>query len=97
MWTNGYVRAEATREAEREWTEHVTQMYASMLLRKAQSWFTGYNSNVDGHEAGNVRYLVYTGGTPKFVKKISEMTRNGYTGITFESGFSAAAGARRAG
>ena len=97
MWANGYVRAEATREAEREWTEHVTQMYATMLLRNAQSWFTGYNSNVDGHEAGNVRYLVYTGGTPKFVKKISEITRNGYAGITFESGFSAAAGARRAG
>ena len=99
MWTNGYVRAEATREAEREWTEHVTQMYATMLLRKAQSWFTGYNSNVDGHEAGNVRYLVYTGGTPKFVKKISEMTRNGYAGITFESEFSDAdaPGARRAG
>ena len=99
MWANGYVRAEATREAERGWTEHVTQMYATMLLRKAQSWFTGYNSNVDGHEAGNVRYLVYTGGTPKFVKKISEMTRNGYTGITFESEFSDAdaPGARRAG
>ena len=99
MWANGYVRAEATRKAEGEWTEHVTQMYATMLLRKAQSWFTGYNSNVDGHEAGNVRYLVYTGGTPKFVKKISEMTRNGYTGITFESEFSDAdaPGARRAG
>ena len=99
MWANGYVRAEATRDAERGWTEHVTQMYATMLLRKAQSWFTGYNSNVDGHEAGNVRYLVYTGGTPKFVKKITEVTRNGYAGITFESEFSDAdaPGARRAG
>ena len=33
-----------------------------MLMRKAQGWFTGYNSNVEGHEQGKIRYLVYNGG-----------------------------------
>jgi cation diffusion facilitator CzcD-associated flavoprotein CzcO len=41
------------------------KMYAIMLMRKAKSWFTGYNSNVAGHEHGHqVRYFVYNGGTP---------------------------------
>ena len=36
-------------------------MYATMLMRKAKSWFTGYNSNVPGHEHGRIRYFVYNG------------------------------------
>jgi hypothetical protein len=24
-----------------------------------KSWFTGYNSNVSGHEEGKIRYFVY--------------------------------------
>ena len=32
---------------------------------QSQSWFTGYNSNIPGHEHGKTRYLVYNGGTPK--------------------------------
>ena len=42
------------------------ELYGMMLMRKAQGWFTGYNSNVEGHEKGTIRYLVYNGGTPKF-------------------------------
>ena len=34
---------------------------------QGEVWFTGYNSNVAGHEEGNVRYFVYNGGTPKYV------------------------------
>ena len=51
--------------AEKRWTDHVTNMYAMMLMRKAKSWFTGYNSNVAGHEQGTIRYLVYNGGSPE--------------------------------
>ena len=40
------------------WSAHVTKMYAIMLMRKAKSWFTDYNSNVPGHEHGKVRYFV---------------------------------------
>ena len=43
---------EATPEAEEQWTDHVAKMYGMMLMRKAKGWFTGYNSNVDGHEHG---------------------------------------------
>ena len=50
-------------------------------MRKAQGWFTGYNSNVDGHEQGTIRYLVYNGGTPKFRKKITEVAEAGYAGL----------------
>ena len=38
------------------WTEHVKDMYAGVLLRKAKSWFTGYNSNVECHD--KTRYLI---------------------------------------
>ena len=54
------------------WTEHVTKMYASMLMRKAKSWFTGYNSNVPGHEHGKIRYFVYNGGAPRFWRKLRD-------------------------
>jgi cation diffusion facilitator CzcD-associated flavoprotein CzcO len=75
--------AEATEAAEERWTGHVVKMYSVMLMRKAQSWFTGYNSNVDGHEAGKVRYMVYNGGTPKYVATINDVAAKDYEGIRF--------------
>jgi cation diffusion facilitator CzcD-associated flavoprotein CzcO len=81
MWNRGYARADATAAAEARWTAHVTKMYAVMLMRKAKSWFTGYNSNVPGHEQGKVRYFVYNGGAPKYVAAISEVAAMGYEGI----------------
>ena len=75
---------EATEDAEKRWTEHVVKMYSVMLMRKAQSWFTGYNSNVEGHEAGKVRYLVYNGGTPKYVATINDVPAKEYEGIRFD-------------
>ena len=59
-------------------------MYAIMLMRKAKSWFTGYNSNVPGHEHGKVRYFVYNGGTPKYVAAINDVATRGYEGIVFD-------------
>ena len=85
LWNNGYDRAEATPEAEARWTAHVTKMYSTMLMRKAKSWFTGYNSNVDGHEQGKVRYFVYNGGTPKYVATIKDVADSGYEGVTLSS------------
>jgi cation diffusion facilitator CzcD-associated flavoprotein CzcO len=86
VWENGFTRADATVDAELEWTEHVKRMYSSMLMRKAKSWFTGYNSNVDGHEEGKVRYFVYNGGSPKYVSRINQVSSNGYQGIVLSSG-----------
>ena len=78
---HGFIRAEATCEAEARWTDHVKKMYSTMLMRKAKSWFTGYNSNVEGHEQGKIRYLVYNGGAPKYVSTIREVAENDYEGI----------------
>jgi cation diffusion facilitator CzcD-associated flavoprotein CzcO len=93
MRERGYSRAEAAREAEESWTAHVTQMYATMLMRKAKSWFTGYNSNVPGHEYGRIRYFVYNGGVPKYVARITEVTQKGYEGILFTNAAPASSGA----
>jgi cation diffusion facilitator CzcD-associated flavoprotein CzcO len=83
MRDNGIVRVEPTREAEERWSAHVAAMYAEMLMRKAKSWFTGYNSNVPGHEQGRIRYFVYNGGSPKYVKTINEIVASGYDGLVF--------------
>jgi len=90
MWANGFTRSEATAEAEARWTQHVTDMYSMMLMRKAKSWFTGYNSNVEGHEEGTIRYLVYNGGMPKYVSIINDVAANNYEGVECTGGDAAA-------
>jgi len=85
MRAAGYTRCEPTAEAETRWTAHVAQMYSTMLMRKAKSWFTGYNSNVAGHEQGSIRYFVYNGGTPKYVSIINAVADQGYKELTFAS------------
>ena len=86
MWARGYTRADPTRAAQERWTGYVAKMYAIMLLRNAKGWFTGYNSNVPGHEAGKVRHVVFNGGTPKYVAAINEVAMKGYEGIVFAGG-----------
>jgi len=86
MWEHGYVGADTTLKAEQRWTAHVTKMYSKMLMRKAKGWFTGYNSNLDGHEHGKTRYFVYNGGAPKYVATINEVAEKGYEGIVLRSG-----------
>lgn len=71
-------RVEASEAAEDRWTAHVEKMYEAVLMRKAKSWFTGYNSNVEGHEEGTIRYLVYNGGMPKYVSIINSTAAAGY-------------------
>ena len=83
IWENGYTRFEANHDAERDWTNHVVEMYSMMLMRKAQGWFTGYNSNVDGHEKGTIRYLVYNGGAPKYKRRIDDIADHDYEGVSF--------------
>src|SRR5882672_1606293 len=80
----GDTRFEATAEAEARWTAHVVGMYSMMLMRKAKGWFTGYNSNVPGHEEGKVRYFVYNGGAPKYVERIETVAARGYDGVMLD-------------
>jgi len=83
MWQHGHTRFEATAEAEKGWFDHVVAMYEGLLLRKSKGWITGYNSNIDGHEYGTMRYNVYNGGGPKYTKIITEAATDNYRGITF--------------
>jgi cation diffusion facilitator CzcD-associated flavoprotein CzcO len=82
---HGYTRFEATAEAEEGWTRHVAEMYEMVLMRKAKGWFTGYNSNVPGHEEGRIRHFVYNGGAPKFTQTLKDVAANNYQGIDFDS------------
>ena len=83
LWKHDHSRVEATPEAEADWSAYVAKLYEIMLLRNAQGWFTGYNSNVEGHEKGTRRHLVFNGGTPKYRQKITEVADAGYRGLTF--------------
>ena len=80
---HGHRRFDVDEAAEAEWFEHVKEMYQGLLLRKAKSWITGYNSNLDGHEYGKTRYNIYNGGGPKYAKRLRDMVANGYEGVTF--------------
>ena len=82
-WEHGHTRFEATAEAEQGWYDHVAEMYEPFLLRKAKSWITGYNGNLDGHEYGKMRYNIYNGGGPKYASIIAEVADGDYEGFTF--------------
>jgi len=81
VWKSGNSRIEATVAAEQSWFDHVVKMYEPFLLRKAQSWITGYNSNLDGHEYGKTRYNIYNGGGPKYADRLQLESQDGYEGI----------------
>lgn len=83
MWKTGHSRFVAKPEAEQAWFEHVKDMYQGLLLRKAQSWITGYNSNIEGHEYGKTRYNIYNGGGPKYTKTLWRAAENGYQELDF--------------
>jgi len=77
----GYTRFEAQAEAEQEWGEEVKRAHEKLLARRSQGWFTGYNSNVRGHEQGTVRYQAYFGGGPKYAEIIKRVAAGGYRQI----------------
>ena len=75
-----YNRVEATEAAEQAWVEHVKDMYKISLLGTTKSWFTGYNSNVAGHD--KMRYMIYNGGAPKYRERLAEVAANDYEGFS---------------
>lgn len=83
MWAQGYSRFNAIEDAEQGWVEHVKEMYQGLLLRKAKSWITGYNSNIAGHEYGKTRYNIYNGGGPKYAKTLRRVAEKNYEGVGF--------------
>lgn len=82
MQDNGLQLVEATEAAEAEWTEHVKSMYEGSLVSTTKSWFTGYNSNVDGHDT--LRYMVYFGGAPKYRQTLADVAGKDYEGFKLD-------------
>ncbi|MDA0978692.1 MAG: NAD(P)/FAD-dependent oxidoreductase [Proteobacteria bacterium] len=87
-WTSAFIgylesqglhRVEAEEDAEAAWQQEVKSYYDMSLLAQTKSWFTGYNSNVEGHD--KLRYLVYLGGAPAYREKLKEIAEAGYRGF----------------
>ncbi len=78
---NGCTRVDATAEAEEQWVGEVVNAHERMLFRRSKGWFTGYNSNVAGHQEGKVRYQAYFGGAPRYNAMVEEATANDYAGV----------------
>ena len=79
MRAEGLSRIECTTEAEDAWVAEVVDLYQMVLLRNAKSWFTGYNSNVDGRDVK--RHLIYNGGAPRYRERITTVAAEGYSGF----------------
>lgn len=79
--TSGHTRIETTAEAEDAWVAEVMRQHDKLLLRSSQGWFTGYNSNVAGHEAGTIRYQAYFGTAPKYNALLADTVAAGYEGL----------------
>ncbi|MEZ5557066.1 MAG: NAD(P)/FAD-dependent oxidoreductase [Pseudomonadales bacterium] len=77
----GVTRMEVRPKAESEWGEEVRASYERLLLRRSKGWFTGYNSNIAGHEAGKVRYQAYFGGGPRYRGMLEQAAAEGYPRI----------------
>ncbi|MBO6564705.1 MAG: NAD(P)/FAD-dependent oxidoreductase [Pseudomonadales bacterium] len=80
LFKEGVTRVEAKQSAEDAWVEHVKSFYDMSLVSNTQSWFTGYNSNVDGHD--KLRYMIYLGGSPTYREKLADVASSGYKGFT---------------
>ncbi len=76
---HGLTRAEATEEAMDAWGEHVVTSGDRMLFTKVNSWFTGVNTNIEGHDER--RFLLYAAGLPVYREKADEVTANRYEGF----------------
>lgn len=77
----GRTRFEASEAAERTWCEKVERAQHKMLLQNSRGWFTGYNSNVAGHEENKPRYVAYWGGAPKYAATLQAAADSGYADI----------------
>ncbi len=79
----GYRRFDVKEDAQQAWFEAVKASYNGLLLNKAQSWITGYNSNLEGHEYGHTRYNIFATGGAEYAKHLQKAAEGGYRGINF--------------
>lgn len=81
--SKGVDLVEVDADAEIEWTETIAELYQRQILRKSKSWFTGHNPNVEGRS--RTRYLIYTGGAPRYRSTLTTVAADGYTGFSFSA------------
>lgn len=79
LMENNIAYFQANRASEEFWGRHVQEMSERILFGKEQSWFTGYNSNVDRKYRN--RCLIYAGGQVRFREFLSEEKSQGYPGF----------------
>jgi cation diffusion facilitator CzcD-associated flavoprotein CzcO len=79
MSEHNYSRIEASKKAEDDWTEHVYDSAAQLLLLKADSWMTGINTNVAGRQKRT--FMAYAGGAPKYRAICEDVAANDYKGF----------------
>lgn len=82
---NGHTRFNAKDASQQSWHENVKASYEGLLMAKAQSWITGYNSNLDGHEYGHTRYNIFATGGVEYTKHLNHAAENNYATIDFSS------------
>ena len=80
---SGYTRFNVKEEAQQAWFDAVKASYNGLLLSKAQSWITGYNSNLEGHEYGHTRYNIFATGGAEYAKHLKAAAEGSYRGISF--------------
>ena len=85
MWKHDYARFDVSTASQQAWFEAVKGSYNGLLLNKAQSWITGYNSNLDGHEYGHTRYNIFATGGAEYAKHLKAAAANDYQGINFSN------------
>jgi len=83
LWKGGHARFDAKPAAEQAWFDAVKASYQGMLMSKAQSWITGYNSNLEGHEYGHTRYNIFATGGAEYAKHLHAAAERNYSGIAF--------------
>jgi len=72
----GRTETEATRAAERAWTDHVSAVASRTLYPLAKSWYTG--ANVPGKPR---IFMPYVGGVGEFRRRCDEVAAAGYDGF----------------
>ncbi|MDH5737321.1 MAG: cyclohexanone monooxygenase, partial [Gammaproteobacteria bacterium] len=79
MRAEGYESIEALEQAEQDWQVHIKEAYDHSLIGTAKSWFTGYNSNVAGHD--KLRYMIYLHGAPAYRERLAQVAAHNYEGF----------------
>lgn len=83
LMKSGIDRFDPQQSAEEFWNQHVQQMSERILFGKEQSWFTGYNSNID--RSYRNRCLIYAGGQIRFRNFLQNERSDGYPSFGLSS------------